>query len=102
MTSNSASGSGSIGINWSQLFQSQGAGTFTVSGFDIGMNFGNGNTDEHAFLTTTISSTAMSERGLMDINFTASANQNSVTGGTGCPKYLWGLWNPAGWRGEHD
>ncbi len=80
VTSNSASGSGSIGINWSQLFQSQ-AWNVTVSGFDIGMNFGNGNTDEQASYYDHIYNGHVGAW-TYGYNFTASANQNSVTGGT--------------------
>ena len=80
VTSNSASGSRSIGINWSQLYQSQ-AWAVQVTGFDTGMNFGNGNTNVAAAYYDHIYNSHVGAW-TYGYNFTASANQDSVTGGT--------------------
>jgi len=71
---------GSVGINWSQLFQSQ-AWAVTVAGFDIGMNFGDGNVYVEAAYYDHIYNSHISGISYA-VNFTASANQDSITGGT--------------------
>ncbi len=72
--------SGSTCMDWSQLFQSQ-AWAITVGGCDTGMIFGNGNVNVKAAYYDHIYNSHISV-GAMGVNFTGSANQDSITGGT--------------------
>ncbi len=71
--------SGSTCLDWSQLLQSQ-AWAISVSNCDTGMNFGNGNVYEKAAYYDHIYNSHVAAA--TGVNFTASANQDSITGGT--------------------
>jgi len=77
---NGSNTSGSVGIDWSQMYQSQ-AYNILVAGFDTGCIFGNGDVDVKAAYYDHIFSSQL--KGITyAVNFTASANQDSIVGGT--------------------
>jgi len=71
---------GSVCMDWSQLFQSQ-AWAITVSGCDTGLTSGDGNVYVEASYYDHIYNSHISAY-VTAVNFTASANQDSLTGGT--------------------